>query len=225
MKTKTGMTFLTLLAVLFLMVGVIPAIAGTLYDNGPPNGDINAWTINVGYVVSDSFQVPANSDITDLHFVYWDASTSDLLTTVDMQIGHAPFGSDGFSGTLGGVTNIFLGTNGSGYNLYEANYVFGGIAWSGPGFLTLENACTTSGCSTNPIFWDENDGIGCGGTHPPGGGANCPLTAYENTLGTILSEAFTLTGPGGTTPEPSSILLLGSGVMGLAGVFRRRLQR
>ncbi|HEY5175964.1 MAG TPA: PEP-CTERM sorting domain-containing protein [Terriglobales bacterium] len=45
---------------------------------------------------------------------------------------------------------------------------------------------------------------------------------FENTLGSIPSEAFTLTGPGGTTPEPSSIMLFGSGILGLAGVLQRR---
>ena len=50
--------------------------------------------------------------------------------------------------------------------------------------------------------------------------------AYENTIGSIPSEHFTLTGPGGTnSPEPSSILLFGSGILGLAGVLRLKLRR
>ena len=220
MKPQIRIACLSLLTILCLMLAANSAMAGTLYDNGPYNGTIDAWTINFGFTVSNSFQVAANSDITDLHFVYWDASTSDLLTTVEMQIGLAPFGG-GSPLTLSGVTNTFLGSSG-GYNLYEASYVFAGIPWSGPGFLTLANACTTSGCDTNEIFWDQNGGVGCGGTHPPGGGANCPSTAYENLIGSIPSEAFTLTGQG-TAPEPSSIMLLGSGILGLAGVLRRRL--
>src|SRR5664279_3936577 len=59
------------------------------------------------------------------------------------------------------------------------------------------------------IYWDENSG---------------PSTAYENTLGSIPSEAFTLYASG-TTPEPSSIMLFGSGILGLAGALRRRLTR
>jgi len=45
-------------------------------------------------------------------------------------------------------------------------------------------------------------------------------------VGAIASESFTLDGRvGGTTPEPSSILLLGSGILGIAGVLRRKLTR
>jgi len=210
------------LAVLFaLCLVATSAMAGTLYDNGPPNGDVDAWAINYGYTVSNSFVVPANSEITDVHFVYWEAPGGGLLTSVDMQLGYTPFG--GTPQTLGNPTNTFLGVNGYGYNLYLASYVFTGIGWSGPGYLTLGNACTTTGCSSDEIYWDENGGVGCGGTHPPGGGANCPSTAYENVYGTIPSEAFTLTGDlPGTTPEPGSLALFGSGVAGLAGVLRRR---
>lgn len=37
-------------------------------------------------------------------------------------------------------------------------------------------------------------------------------------------EAFTING-GQTVPEPSSIMLLGSGILGVAGVLRRKLSR
>src|SRR5271169_2024156 len=109
---------LSLLVVCCLMLAVAPAMADTLYNNGPYNGTTDAWTINFGFSVSDSFNVPASSDIGDLHIVYWDASTSDLLTTVDMAIGSSSFG--GTPRTLTGVTNQFLGTNQFGYALYAA---------------------------------------------------------------------------------------------------------
>ena len=78
---------LSLLTICCLMLAVSPAMADTLYNNGPANGTTDAWTINFGFSVSDSFTVPSGSSIEDLHIVYWDASTTDLLTTVDMQIG------------------------------------------------------------------------------------------------------------------------------------------
>ncbi len=210
---KLRIASLSLLTICCLMLAVAPAMAGTLYSNGPYNGTTDAWTINFGFSVSDSFTVTGLfPTLQDLHFVYWDASASDLLTTVDMQIGSTSFG--GNSQTLSGVNNTFLGTNQYGYALYQADYSFSNISWSGDGYLTLSNACSTSGCSvSNPIYWDENSG---------------PSTAYENTLGSIPSEAFTLTGiteTGGFAPEPSSIMLFGSGVLGLADILRRKRSR
>jgi PEP-CTERM motif len=212
MKTRT--IFSPLLAILCLLLAVAPAMADTLYSNGPYNGTADAWTINFGFSVSDSFTASSGSSIQGSDFVYWDASSADVLTTVDMALGSTSFG--GTPQTLSGVTNTFLGTNQYGYNLFEATYNFAIIHWSGAGYMTLSNACSTSGCSvSNPIYWDENSG---------------GSTAYENTIGSIPSEAFTLTGISGTqppptTPEPSSIMLFGSGVLGLAGVLRRKLTR
>ena len=121
-------------------------------------------------------------------------------------------------------SSTFLTTNQYGYNLYQADATGLFIPWSGgAGYVTLGNACSTSGCSvSNPIYWDENSG---------------PSLAYENTLGSIPSEAFTLSGcfgcgcfadgsPAcGGSPEPSSILLFGSGILGLVGILRRKLNR
>ena len=210
MKTQIRIASLVLLTILGLMLAVAPAMAGTLYSNGPYNGNKNAWGINFGDVVTDSTNLNSSrSNVYGIDFVYWDASEADLLTTVDVSLGSAPFGTDIFSGTLTGANNTFLGTNEFGYALYEASYSFANIEVpGGTSYLTLSNACATSGCDTNPIYWDENSG---------------PSTAYQNTLGSIPSEAFTLIGTSGATPEPSSLILFGSGVLGLAGVLRRRL--
>jgi hypothetical protein len=200
---------LSLLTILCLMLAVAPAMAS--YSNGPYNGTTDAWTINFGFTVSDSFTLSSGS-VSGFHFVYWDASASDLLTTADLALGTTSFGG---SATTVAFSNAFLGTNQYGYNLYQADATGLNIPWSGAaGFATLGNACSTSGCSvSNPIYWDENSG---------------PSTAYANTVGSIPSEAFTLSGwcggdCGPPVPEPNSILLFGSGILGLAGVLRRRL--
>ena len=211
MKLRIGS--LSLLTIACLVLVVAPAMAGTLYSNGPYNGTTDAWTINFGFSVSNSWGCHGQTDcdVEGTHLVYWDASSTDVLTTVDQQLGATSFG--GTTHTLTGVTNTFLGTNQYGYNLFEASFsYYSEPVLPGLNYLTLSNACSTSGCSvSNPIYWDENSG---------------PSTAYENTLGSIPSEAFTLTGvQDDTTPEPSSIMLFGSGVLGLAGVLRRRLNR
>jgi hypothetical protein len=77
-------------------------------------------------------------------------------------------------------------------------------------WLNLQNAFVNPG---DPAFWDENSG---------------PSQASENSVGTIPSESFTLLGTNGTSttgtvPEPGTVILFGSGILGLAGMLRRNL--
>ncbi len=210
---KIRVAWLALLTVCCLMLAVAPAMADSLYSNGPFNGNTDAWAIDYGFAVSDSFTVPSNSGISDFHTVYWTAAGNDL-TSLDMAFGSTSFG--GTFNTYGVSNNTLLGTNNFGYAIYQADLNFSPVPWSGDGYVSLQNACTAGGCSAGEpqIFWDENNG---------------PSMAYANSVGSIPSEAFTLTGStcgtncGPPVPEPSSILLFGSGVLGLAGVLRRKL--
>src|SRR5664280_844796 len=154
-------TLLSLITILCLMLAVAPAMADT-YSNGPFNGTNDGWTINFGFTVSDSFTL-SGGPVSGFHFVYWDASASDLLTTADLQLGTTSFGG---SATTVAFSNTFLGSNQFGYNLYQADATGLSIPWAGgAGFATLGNACSTSGCSvSDPICWDEDGG---------------PSTAYE----------------------------------------------
>ena len=198
MKTRTAL--LALLTIVCLMLAVAPALAGVVYSNGPFDGNTAAWPINFGFSVSDS--IPPDGGGSALQFLYWDSVPGDVLTTVDVQ-----FGPDPFTGTVNTHNVVFnndFGRNQHGYELYLGTVLIS--PGEGGNFLTLSNACTTSGCSTTPIFWDENSG---------------PSTAYENVVGSIPSESFILL----SSPEPSSILLLGSGILGIVGILRRKLGR
>lgn len=208
------------LTILLLALVAIPAAADTIYDNGAINGQVDGWTINFGYTVSDNFTVPAaGAQVTGLSFGAW-LFPGDTLTSVDVSITSSEFGGTTyFSGTVNfTASNCFNNTYG--YNVctetgsITPTDLAGGTYW-----LNLQNAVSTSG---NPVYWDENSG---------------PSLASQSTLGTIPSEAFTILGTTvtttttttttttvpGSTPEPSSILLLGSGVLGLAGLLRRKL--
>ena len=206
---KMRMASLTFLC---LALAAIPAMAQ--YDNGPINGTTDAWTINFGYIVSDSFT--ASGTTFGFNFGTWEFP-GDVMSSVDWSITSQENGGTTFgSGTASGanLTDTFISTNQYGYDIdkitvtgLEVSTISGTTYW-----LNLQNAAVPSG---DPVYWDENSGVGCGG-------AGCPSQASESAIGTIPSEAFTIN-PEGTVPEPSSIMLFGSGILGLAGVLRRKL--
>ena len=217
---KMRIASLSLLA-LCLTLAAVPAMAqGTVYDNGPVNGQVDAWTINFGFSVSDTFHLSAASTVNDISFWAW-VEPGDTATSVELQLSSVGyFGNELFDGTVS-LTQSNCFTNNFGFDVCAESGNFAGPQLNaGNYYLTLTNAATADG---NPLYWDENSGVGCMSS-------GCPSSAQENTLGTIPSEAFTLSGgtgttttTSGTTPEPSSIMLFGSGILGLAGVLRRKL--
>ena len=221
-KAQTRMASLSLLTILCLGLAAAPARAGILYDNGPINGAVNRQDIKhgSGNAVSGSFFLTAGmSNLESVHFGMW-TEVEARPSTVEWEIGSTPFAADKGFGTAT-LTWNYVGYNGGCCDITEASFTFPSINL-GPGqyWLTLSNAvaCGPFGCD-GVVGWDENSGAGCGGT---GGGANCPSTAYfDNTGNPIPSESFTIDGT--STPEPYSIALFGSGVLGLGGVLRRRL--
>ena len=213
-----------LLTILCLLLAVAPAIADTLYDNGPYNGTTDAWQINFGFSVSDLFTLsPYQCQyiclVQGFNIITWNIP-NDNLNSLEMQLGSTSFGNDYSDQVLSPSGSADLGANQFGYELWRYDFSFGPVFVGGVGpddWITLSNANTAEG---QPIYWDENSGEGCRSF-------GCPSLAYENAVGSIPSEAFTVTGVVyyDAAPEPSSILLFGSGVLALAGVLRRKLSR
>src|SRR5271166_2124001 len=210
MKTLIALTLLC------LALAAIPASAQMWsYDNGPINGTIDAYTINFGYIVSDTF-VAGGSSVNGFSFGTFQFP-GDIMLSVDWSITSSENGGTVFgSGTASGnnLTDKFLSANQFGYYINEIT-VTGlntGVTSGTTYWLNLQNAVIQTG---DPVFWDENSGVGCMSK-------GCPSSASESAVGTIPSESFTING-GGSTPEPTSIMLLASGALGLAGVLRRKL--
>ena len=175
-----------------------PPPANEVYDNGPINGDVNAWTINFGYSVSDSLEILRTSQVSGISFGAW-LYPGDSIQTVEVQIGSSALGYN-FLDEIVGVTQSNCVTNACGYAVCTENLAFTPtLLWavcpfpfgqcSGTYWVTLQNATVPSG---DPAYWDENYGAGCGGFQ----GANpstCPSSAFESpAIGVIPSEAFTL---------------------------------
>jgi hypothetical protein len=212
---KTRIALLSLLTIACL---ALPAMADiNFYNNGAPNFTTDAWTINSGFSVSDSYMTDrcgsGTCDVTDLSIGVWLLSAADGIDMrLDVSVGTSPFGSDG--GSISQVLGSFedQGANQFGFEVGVETFVgINGLNCGGNCWITLANATTSSG---DPIYWDENSG---------------PSQAFESSVGSIPSEAFSLSGnpktTTSTTPEPSSIMLFGSGILGLAGVLRRKLTR
>ena len=215
---KLFLASLSLIA-LCLTLSAIPAMAQSdLYDNGPINGQITGWTIDFGFSVSDSFTLANPATVDGISFGLF-LFPGDTLTSAEVQIGGGPFGNQLFDETINfTASNCFVDQ--FGYNICQETGSFSGVALNaGTYWMTLSNASVPSG---DPVFWDQNSGVGCEGS-------GCPSMAQENVIGTIPSESFTILGntsstsTTGTTPEPASLLLLASGILGTAGTLRRKL--
>ena len=219
MKTRVAV-----LTIFCLVMAALPAWAGSWsYDNGPINGNIDAWYINFGFTVSDSY-VAGGTSANGFEFGALE-DPGDRVSSLGWILSTGPCSGSGCgtivgSGTATGsnLTDQFLHVNEFGFDIDLVTVSNLNVPQiNGQGYwLTLENAATSFG---DPVGWDENSGVGCQSQ-------GCPSSAFENTVGSIPSEAFTIGGGsgGGTTPEPSSIMLFGSGLVGLVGVLRRKLK-
>ena len=210
----------TLLVLACSLLLALPATAGDIYSNGPINGTSDAWTINFGYVMSNTFTVTTpNTPITQLAFGAW-LFPGDVMESAEVSMS---------SDALGGGTVYFdqvvnFTQTGCGGNQYGYNVCTETGTFNGPGlpvgtyWLNLQNAVVNNG---DPIYWDENDGIGCTSPGCPsqGLGNNCIDPGYD----CVGSESFTLSGnTEATVPEPDSVLLFGSGLFAVIGFVRRK---
>jgi len=209
---------LSLLA-LCLTLAAVPAMAQTFYSNGPTNGNTDAWTVNFGFVVSDTFRFYSpGTTITGVDFAAW-MTPGDVLVNAEVSLTSSENGGTSFFDQTVAFTQSGCVSNQYGYDVCNENGTLpgGGVNLGSMGIIWI-NISNASSAAGDPVYWDENSG---------------PSGASENSVGTIPSESFTVLGTSsstttsttttGTTPEPSSIMLFGSGILGLAGMLRRKL--
>jgi hypothetical protein len=202
------------LTILCLALAAVPVLAQWSYNNGPINGTTDAWTINFGYIVSDTFVAGYGlAPVESFAFGVWEFP-GDVMTSVDWSVTSGE--NSGYvygSGTASGqaLTDAFISTNQYGYNIdvISVTAQVGGLTTGGTYWLNLQNAAVPSG---DPVYWDENSGRGCSGS-------GCPSQASESAIGTIPSEAFTIGHP---VPEPG-ILWFGFVGFGVVGLLRSKL--
>ena len=156
-----------------------------VYSDGPVDGNTDAWTINFGYLVSDSFTVAARSVLTNLCFYAW-LTPGDTLLTVEASITSMSLnsGTSYFDKPFDPTTCTLYCSAGPNcgmgqYNVYSCVAPLGVVLNSGNYWLNLQNAVPSN--NNDPAYWDENSG---------------PSMAEDNSVGTIPAESFEIFGNG-----------------------------
>ena len=170
-----------------------PGQFGVIYDNGPIDGTSDAWTINFGYIVSDTFTLTQYNTVTGFDLGVWEFP-GDVLSSLQWSITSGPnSGTVYASGTVSGsnLMDTFISTNQYGYNIDKISA--SGLYLNldiGTFWFNVQNASVPSG---DPVYWDENSGVGCQSE-------GCPSQAEQSSVGTIPSESFTIAGDNCISP-------------------------
>ena len=155
-----------------------PLQDNVIYNNGPINGTTDAWTINFGFITSDSFTVTQgnNTSITGMSFGAW-LIEGDTLESAQVSITSGENGGTSYFNQTVNFTQSGCSANQYAYDVcLETSSAFSVALDNGTYWVNLQNAVVDSG---DPIYWDENSG---------------PSSASQNDVGTIPSEAFTILG-------------------------------
>jgi len=196
------------MSLLAICLAAVPAVTQTAYSNGPINGTTDAWTLNFGFVVSDTFTTSGGL-VSGLTFGAW-TFPGDVLENAEVQITSAEFGGTVYTDQIVSFTQSACSGNQYGFNVCTETGTLSAVNLAaGTYWLNIDNAVVNDG---DPIYWDENSG---------------PSSASENSVGTIPSEAFTLLGGTSTTfppptPEPDIVMYFASGLVGAVAILRRR---
>jgi hypothetical protein len=222
--------FFTSCALALALFSTTPASGSpvVVFDNYPINGNLTSlgvvYTSFGHYDVSDSF-VADGSTLTGVN-VGLVMQSDEVPVTIDWAIGTTPFGTDVGSGIGATLTNtLFLASNVDGNVVYSSNFSLPNLApAAGTYYLTIINVSTN--IPGGLVWWDVNSGAGIdawdnfpGGPVDLSAGTNCS----DNTPAAgSCASAFQILG---TTPEPASVALLGSGLLATALLRRRAVRR
>ncbi len=202
-----------LVVLLLVLAGSSAYGSQVLFYSGPDQltyGNFGLPSIADGYAVTDNFTIASNSTVGTIGFSAWILS-GNTPTTIFWAITTTP-----------GLTSVLGSGTASLNNALTASNVQGGndVFWSqfnvnvplasGSYWLWLSMGTP----SLTAVGWGYTNNSGVSEDFFDNG-------TYRLTLGG--TQSFELLSPSTSTPEPAGLVLFGSGVLGLSGLVRRRL--
>ena len=175
---------LTLLA---LCLAVVPAVAQTdLYDNGATNGTTDAWTINFGFAVSDTFTLGCCLDRQrHLNFAAW-LFPGDVLESAEVSITSSEFGGTSYFDQVVNFTQSGCVSNQS-------------ASTSAP----RPAASVRRNSERRHLLAEPANASSTLAIRSTGMRTAVRRSASESSVGTVPSESFTIMGGTGTTARPA----------------------
>jgi len=190
--------------------------ADVVYDNGPINGTLEAWTISGIFSVSSSFMAPVSATLTAATIGLWADATPASLS---WSIGTTAFGAEISSGTA--PLSSTLTGSAFGFLVFESSFDIAGVVGAGTYYLTLSGG---SDFNQEFLFWDINNGPSTTYEFPdyPFGTANALFEGSNSPSFAVSGEIGDFPDPGAVPDTSASLALLFVG-LGAVHALRRRV--